>query len=210
MSTGTGSVLLPQTETNNEKKLMKNRITRLLAICGIMLLVACSAENEYSNISCYFIFDNSTHQDFTLQSAMNSVSPGIFCRISETVRSGKTSFKFESNQGGEPTYKDANAVDMRRSRALGLYNAVIVGFGNLSTPAVFYAYDNQCPNCYNSTGLMRYAMTMNSNGTVSCKSCGRTYDLNNGGVITKGESGSHLIRYRASTTGPLGILSVTN
>lgn len=189
---------------------MKKSINKFLLICSAIILAACTAENEYSNNRCYFVFENSTHMNVTLQSAMNSVSPGIFCRISETVRNGKTSFRFESNQGGAPTYSDATAVDLRRTRMLGLYNAIIVGFGNLSSPAVFYAYDNQCPNCYADTGLMRYALTMNSNGTATCSTCRRSYDLNNGGVITQGDSGSHLIRYRASTTGPLGILSVNN
>lgn len=183
---------------------------RLLSLLLLALaLCACSTDNEYSKYSCYFVLDNSKHQSTVLMACMNSMSTGMFCRITESG-SNPVRFKFESNQGGEAEYKTANAEDLKRTRILGVYNGVIVGYGNLSSPATFYAYDNQCRNCYEETGLVRYALTMNVDGTVTCKTCKRSYDLNNGGVVTSGKSGKNLIRYRASTTGPLGVLAVGN
>ena len=112
------------------------------------------AEEEYSDEPCYFVFDNSVHQDATLASAMSAMSPGVFCHISETERSGATFFEFENNHGLS-SEKRANAVDQQRSRRLGRRNGIIVGYGNGDiTNPVFYAYDAQCPVCYTGTGLV--------------------------------------------------------
>ena len=99
---------------------------------------------------------------------------------------------------------------MRRTRVLGVYNktGIIVGYGNLSSPAVFYCYDSQCPNCYAETNMMNYKLEFDSRGIATCPKCKREYDLNNNGLPSTG--GKKLIKYRATTTGPLGILSVNN
>jgi hypothetical protein len=48
----------------------------------VFLLISCSnSEFEYSNNSCYFVFDNAQHNDPTLTSALIATSPGTFCRI---------------------------------------------------------------------------------------------------------------------------------
>ena len=103
-------------------------------------------------------------------------------------------------------------IDMQRTHILGIDNesGIFVGFGLLSDPAVFYAYDGQCPNCYASEGRPRYPLSLENHGKARCSQCKRTYDLNNGGIVTEGEGGKKLERYRASTTGPYGILSVNN
>ena len=58
--------------------------------------------------------------------------------------------------------------------------------------------------------MPRYQLSMTSDGRATCKNCGRAYDMNNGGIVTSGGSGKKLIRYRASTTGPTGMLTVNN
>jgi hypothetical protein len=58
--------------------------------------------------------------------------------------------------------------------------------------------------------MPRYQLSMASDGTASCRNCKRKYDMNNGGIITNGSQGNKLIRYRASTTGPMGVLSINN
>ena len=77
----------------------RQRLT-LYAGAAVMLLSAC-ADSEYSNYPCHLVINNSTMQNMTLGSAMNAMSPGVFCRIS---RDGKTRFKFETNQNSEPSY----------------------------------------------------------------------------------------------------------
>lgn len=178
-----------------------------------VLFAACSdVEDEFSSDhQCYFVFDNSVHLDATLMSALNSMSPGIFCQITEGAKGNSIYFFFKSNQGLE-SEKKANAIDLKRTRKLGIYNpsGVIVGYGNLNNPATLYAFDSQCTNCYESTHMPKYTLTMSNNGIATCASCKRTYDLNNGGIIRSGKEGKKLIRYRASSTGPQGVLSVTN
>ncbi len=178
-------------------------------IAMLAIFTACgNTDYEYSNYPCYFIFENDASRSAALASAMNSMSPGIFCRI---TTSGENHFLFESNQGlsDRPVL---TAIDQQRTVRLGTYNetGIIVGYGNLNNPATFYAYDSQCPNCYKNTSLPRYKLTMNTDGTAECGSCSRKYDMNNGGIVVSGDSGDKLIRYHASTTGPQGVLSVTN
>ena len=99
------------------------------------LLVACSADSfDFSSLHAYFVFDNSVHQDPTLQSALNPMSPGVFCRIHEGSEGGALFIYFESNQSNKTTKSKENADDLRRTRAIGVYNktGVIVGYGNLS------------------------------------------------------------------------------
>ena len=188
----------------------------------LALLASCSdTENEYSRYPAYFIFENSAGRSAALASAMNPQSPGIFCRI---TTSGTDYFNFANNQGLSDR-QAKTAIDQSRTVKLGVYNetGIIVGYGILDTPPTFFAYDSQCSNCYKSTNLPRYSLTMNSDGTAECSACHRKYDMNNNGlvvnagdsVVVNGEKieiqpGDRLIRYHASTTGPQGVLSVTN
>lgn len=175
------------------------------------LLVACSADSfDFSSLHAYFVFDNSVHQDPTLQSALNPMSPGVFCRIHEGSEGGALFIYFESNQSNKTTKAKENADDLRRTRAIGVYNktGVIVGYGNLSSPATLYAYDSQCPECYAKTNMVAYKLSINSKGFATCANCKREYDLNNNGICKTG--GKKLIKYRATSTGALGVLSINN
>lgn len=185
----------------------------LIVLTMLLSLISCdNADSEYSNESCYFVFDNSVHQDPTLASAMNSNAPGTFCRITESQKSGATIFTFSNNQGNTTT-QTANAIDNQRARKLGQQKGIIVGYGNgdITNPK-FYAYDNQCPNCMTTSGLQNYQLTLSDTGIATCAKCNRTYDMNNGGYETSGREGEYtrLISYRANTTGTLGILTVSN
>ena len=187
-------------------------IAAFLVFLCLPFCLSCTKDSfDFSSYHALFTFDNSTHQNSTLQSALNPLSPGVFCRISEGTQGGSLYFYFESNQGvvSEPEKADGN--DMRRTRALGIYNktGIIVGYGNLSSPAVFYCYDAQCPNCYAETGMAQYKLSMDSGGIATCARCKRKYDMNNNGLCTNAE-GKKLIKYRATATGPLGVLSVNN
>ena len=87
---------------------------------------------------------------------------------------------------------------------------MIVGFGNLDYPAKFYAYDKECPNCFdpNVLPVRSKPLTMSSNGLATCNVCHRQYNMNSDGIVVAGDSGKKMTRYRASTTGPFGILAV--
>lgn len=177
----------------------------LFAGLAVLVLGACSeAKFDYSPQKVYFIFNNAVHQDATLQSALNPMSPGVFCRIYE----GMDYFYFESNQG-LTSRKKASAEDKYRTCIIGVYNktGIIVGYGNLSSPAPLYAYDSQCPNCYAEKGTPSFKLSIDSKGIATCPTCKRTYDLNNNGIT---DNGDKLMKYRATCTGPLGLLSVVN
>ena len=179
------------------------------ALLALIVFVSCGgSEYEYSNHRAYFVFDNQQHLNPALTSAMNAMVPGIFCRIS--VLNGAR-LDFTTNQGMSES-SDLTAYELQRTIILGAYNGsgIIVGFGSLNNPPTFYAYDAQCPNCYEENGMPRYQLTMSTIGQASCKQCGRSYDMNNDGIVCVGIDGKKLIRYRATTTGPTGVLSVNN
>ena len=186
------------------------RTSHLLLLATLMLFFSCGdTQNEYTIGACFLAFDNSVHQDPTLASAMNVNSPGIFCLVKTEMKSGATYFSF-SNNAGQNSSSISNAIDQKRTLKIGHNNGLIVGFGNLDNPAIFYAYDNECPNCFNPNALpvKSKPLKMNSSGIASCSVCNRQYNMNSGGNVVAGDGGNKLTRYRASTTGPFGNLVV--
>ena len=186
----------------------KYHIFLLLAL-GLLATACGNTENEYSSYRCYVLIDNNVHQDPTLASAMNPMAPVVFCHISETLVGGVRHFAFRSSQGLQSTAVE-NGIDLRRTFAFGMENGVIIGFGNLDNPAIFYAYDAQCPNCYDpeTIPVRSKPLTMLETGLASCGSCKRQYNMNTGGNIVSGDSGSKLTRYRGATDGPFSVLRV--
>lgn len=181
-------------------------------LLGWMLLAlsACrNAHSEYITGVALFVFDNATHQDQTLASAMNPNVPGVFCLIAQSMKSGAVQLLFENNQGLESSVI-ANAKDLKRPIQLGYNNGIIVGFSNLDIPAEFYAYDKECPNCFDPNAVLVRSkpLTMTSVGLARCGVCHREYNLNADGVVVKGDAGKKLTRYRAQTTGVFGQLAV--
>ena len=134
---------------------------------------------------------------------------GTYVTVTLTNHGGARYFKFSSNQG---TSSEAifDGIDSRRSLILGMNDGLIVGYGVLTDPVTFYAYDRECPNCFSPDALpvRSYPLHINNTGIATCSTCKRKYDLNNGGILAEGEKGNKMTRYRASTTGPYGVLSV--
>ena len=187
----------------------------MLTMTGLLsmtLLSACGdVEREFSSAPCSLYFDNQTHNDATLAAAMTPLS-GIFVTITTTSKSGAQYFVFTNNQG-HSSQVVFDAKDKQRQQAgqliLGLNGAIIVGYG-FSTSQTFYAYDRECPNCFDSNALplRSYPLKVNNAGIASCSNCHRTYDLNNGGIIASGSGGKKMTRYPVVTTGAYGLLSV--
>lgn len=191
----------------------KHRCVRLLTLIACVLLLSACGDDigyTYSDYRCNLYLDNSVHQDPALSTAMNSQSPGTFCTVSYKY-SGTYYYVFKTNLG-QTSESIFNAIDQQRDNHLriGQNNGIIVGFGNLSTPAEFYAYDAECPNCYDANALpvRSYKLSVSGAGIATCNNCQRTYNLNTGGNIASGDRGTPLTRYRASTTGPFGTLYV--
>jgi len=188
---------------------MKKALSILLvSVCT--LLVACGdAQNEYTIGACHFYFNNADRNDATLASAMNPSAPGIFCVITKVTRNGAAYFDF-TNNGGLHSSQPLLRQDTQSTLILGYNNGIIVGYGVFGPPPVFYAYDRECPNCFDPKAIpvKSRPLSISTSGIATCGVCHRQYDLNNDGFITTGEKGNRLTRYRASTTGPFGLLTV--
>ncbi len=186
----------------------------VLCFLCCMLLGGCNIEGEYSKWPCRFDYDNAVYLDQSLATAMNISSKGVFCKIWEQG----SSYVFQNNQGLQPSSKPKSAQDTQRNYILGVNNGIIVGFQTQNTELTgavnggFVAYDAQCPNCVRKTNNYlnpKFPLSMSTSGIASCSNCGKKYDMNNGGIIQNGEEGDvGLEKYLASTTGPLGYLSV--
>ena len=187
---------------------------QVMALAGLLsmtLLVSCGdTVSEYSTAPCYLYIDNQTHNDAMLAQAMTQYS-GVFVTITTTTQSGAQYFVFTNNQGGSSRVAFDAKDKLRQQNGqliLGMNGGLIVGYGNLS--GEFYAYDRECPNCFdpNALPVRSYRLTVSSAGIATCANCHRTYDLNNKGLVASGEGGKKMSRYPATTTGANGILIV--
>lgn len=168
-----------------------------------LLMPSCSADQEYSTYPCRLVFDQDTHAiSAAMQSALNALSPGVFCKVSQTTRSGQTYYLFSTNQGLEDEVV-WTGVDQRTTIVIGMNNGLVFGYGNLSTPAELYAYDAECPNCFDPDALplRSHTLRLQQNGHALCPTCRREYDMNTGGNVVTGDQGKGLTRYRATYNG---------
>lgn len=191
------------------RKSMKKRGMTLLLLSLLLGIMACGdVQNEFTSMHCLVHFDNLAHSNAVLAGAMTPYS-GIYVRITLTFKDGARCFLFENNQG-QSSISKLNAKDEKPPQVVGQNDCIIVGYSMLETPAVFYAFDAECPNCYmsNQMDFRSYRLQMSHFNIASCNACKRKYDLGNGGMIIEGENGKKLIRYIANTTGPYGLLSV--
>ena len=188
---------------------MKQLTSYLFLLVSSFFLYSCSADQEFTSWPCRFVYDNSISLDQTLATATNPDITGIFCKITERVQGGVKYLVFENNQGLSSEQRETEK-DLRMNLRLGLNGGIIIGFSNFSG---FAAYDIQCPNCVrkeNNTVNPNYRVVMDNKGIATCSKCQKQYDMNNGGLIIKGEKDDKgLERYRnAHTSGPLGTTTV--
>lgn len=146
-----------------------------LVIAVLCLLTSCDKDdlttNRYSTkYPVRFYYETAVSTEL-----MNAVgNPGQFVTIRPIT--GKIII---ANTQGETTYPLSQIGYKEFEYGLG---GLIVGTS--STPNKnggfdLVAYDLGCPNCDRKS----IRLTLRDNGTVNCKSCGITYDLNNFGWI---------------------------
>jgi nitrite reductase/ring-hydroxylating ferredoxin subunit len=177
--------------------------------CAVLLLLltvtGCGKlEEEYSNrYRCHFTFNNSIHNNGKVLAAVNSW--GTFVHITLTGANGIRLQLY----GQDAEVVQAVASEQPERFSLGIDNSsgLFIGCSTLHDGAL-YAFDGQCPNCYTG-GMTAYRLEFSQSGQwVTCPSCHRSYDINNGGIVISGEAGNKLYRYRASYNG--NILVVNN
>lgn len=157
----------------------------------VLLLLSCSeAERLNDSFPAYFVF-RGTNTVPQLNAAMGGL--GEFC----TIQDQGATILF-SNPGGS-TAVNKTAVEGYMGFRLGRAGGLIVGQPTLmaDTPGIV-CYDLVCPNCYDEN-INRH-LQLAASGMAECRRCQRTYNLNNLGIMEKGEPGTRnrLFRYNCS------------
>lgn len=175
------------------------KILTVQASLFILLLTACKEDAEVTNTFCNlparFTMQN-TYQAPALYTACQSM--GEFCTI--TISKDGNQFIIEGSK--ETDKVNINADAAYTGFNLGL-SGLVVGLPNIPEMGRDYSvvtcYDLACSNCYETHHFAK-KMTLRE-GTATCPSCHRTYNLNDRGIIATGEGGRSLYRYRTSYVG---------
>ena len=189
--------------------MMRSALQTFSLLLMLLFVTSCGdIQNEYGNFRPYFVYENDVRQNARLAEAMTPNS-GMFCTVRWQFISGAQYYVF-TNSDGRTSKSILTDLEIQRRYILGCNNGLIVGYGNLNNPPVFYAYDLECPNCFDPQALPLKSKPLQllAGGIAVCRVCNRRYNLNNSGVIVQGERGRKLTRYRAQTTGPYGVLTV--
>lgn len=168
-----------------------------LRLALILLLAACSGSDlntTYCNMPARLTIEN-VQQAPVLFTACESMDQ--FC----TVTSDGQRFLF-TNAAGKTDPINIMAIN---SYYLGV-NGFIVGKPSIpemgkDVPQVV-CFDRVCPNCYtDSNYAITKDVTFSSIGYAKCKGCDRTYNLMDRGIVSNGQPGRALYRYRVSYIG---------
>lgn len=172
----------------------------ILTLCCIFGVgggvLSCSdglVDNKYSNLPARFSFwpVNSISQLYTSCESM-----GEWCTI--TLSSNGSKFLFTKADGSQGE-ANREALDGYTGFYMGL-GGFLVGLPNIpemgETYSVVTCYDLACRNCYEETDFLVRKLTLQENGKAYCSRCQRTYNLNNLGQVSQGETGKALYRYR--------------
>lgn len=172
---------------------MKRKRSFLYVLIVVLTFVNCadSVENKYANIPAHFVYKN-TNTVPQLNAALNNM--GEFA----TIVLDRNYYYFTNLTG--TTQVNKTALNNYSSFRMGL-SGFIVGLPNIQEPgmdiSVVTCYDLACPNCYRTSSIT-HSLKLLEGGYASCSHCLRTYNLNNQGLIAKGEGGISLFRYRVS------------
>ena len=171
----------------------------------LFFLTSCNDDlvsNKYCNLPARFTFSpvSSISQ---LNSSCNN--PGEWCTI--TLSGNKFYFTKSDGSQGEA---NRTAIEGYTGFYMGL-SGFIVGLPNIpemgESVSVVTCYDLACRNCYDNFSVTK-RMTLQESGYAQCPSCNRTYNLNNTGIVSSGDAGKPLFRYRVYFNG--NTLSINN
>ena len=174
---------------------MSRTALRILTATALLTTaVACKNElstSAFSNLPARFTLQN-VQQAPALFTACHSM--GEFCTI---TTDGKR-YIFQGSSP-EPSYVNVLAVNGYTGFYMGL-SGFIVGLPTIMEMGMdvhrMVCFDLACSNCYQNYNITKPLALQE--GYAYCRNCKRTYDLNNLGVIAKGEGGRPLYRYRIS------------
>lgn len=96
---------------------------------------------------------------------------------------------------------------------LGIGNGLIVGLPSipelLAQESQVTCYDLCCSNCFLEFHILKQ-LELHVGGIATCSSCNRNYDLNNQGIVAKGDAGRSLFRYYVNYYSPTLTLAINN
>ena len=191
---------------------MHTALAAAVAAVSLAALAACSgADDLFCRYPCRFVFNTNTHAHSAALMAA-ATGRGVFCTVTLTQHSGASYYAFSNNMGTSDEVI-FTGEDQRTTVLLGLNGRIIVGYGNLDDPAVCYAYDGECPNCFSPDAIpvRSYPLSVTSAGMAVCATCRRQFNLNTGGNVVQGDNGRKLNRYRtggyAAATGVMSVLN---
>ncbi len=178
---------------------MRHGKTTTLLLTLLSLASCQKAEEEYTTHECHFNFNCTYHNTSRLLDAVNSNE--TFAIVSTKPLSQKTYSVVTSIYGTDDT-EDHITTDLetQQRHVLGLSNGLIIGKSIMDQ--TLYAFDRQCPNCFEATNMTNAPLVWAGSGSmVKCNRCSRTYNLSNRGVVASGEAGKSLMRYRINYDG---------
>ncbi len=166
---------------------------QFIAAAMLLSLTSCAnemVESKFSNYRASFTFSPVTSVP-PLQGALNGF--GEYCAIWADANY----YHFSSLTSTAQVNRTALSVYQTYICIGGFIvgRSALNDIGSAEYPVV--CYDRACPNCWSSDNIAK-AMRIEENGHAVCDRCHRTYDMNNEGLIVKGDKGRKLIRYRVS------------
>lgn len=170
----------------------------LCATAALAALCGCKGDDDAHSTFCNMparLMVQNTLQAPALHNALNNM--GEFCTVTTTKDGKRFAFK---GSGKETSYINITADNDYSGFFLGL-SGLIVGLPNIpemgkDVPSVV-CFDLACSNCYEAYTITK-PLAMQDGGYGKCASCGRTYNLNDNGIVASGPAGRNLYRYRVS------------
>lgn len=191
----------------------KERIGQIMVMLVVFMatgiLSSCEkADNRYSAYRAYFRY-NPVSAKPNLFRACTSL--GEFCSI--TFPPGVNYVIKSPSTSSSVDYIARTALQGYQGFVLGIGGGLVVGMPvlpeMLEQESRVVCYDLCCPNCYQDYHILKQ-MALYVGGLASCSSCQRSYDLNNQGIVSKGDAGRSLFRYYVDYYSPTQTLTVSN
>ena len=191
----------------------KERIGQIMVMLVVFMatgiLSSCEkADNRYSAYRAYFRY-NPVSAKPNLFRACTSL--GEFCSI--TYPPGVNYVIKSPSTSSSVDYIARTALQGYQGFVLGIGGGLVVGMPvlpeMLEQESRVICYDLCCPNCYQDYHILKQ-MALYVGGLASCSSCQRSYDLNNQGIVSKGDAGRSLFRYYVDYYSPTQTLTVSN
>lgn len=191
----------------------KERIGQIMVMLVVFMatgiLSSCEkADNRYSAYRAYFRY-NPVSAKPNLFRACTSL--GEFCSI--TYPPGVNYVIKSPSTFSSVDYIARTALQGYQGFVLGIGGGLVVGMPvlpeMLEQESRVVCYDLCCPNCYQDYHILKQ-MALYVGGLASCSSCQRSYDLNNQGIVSKGDAGRSLFRYYVDYYSPTQTLTVSN